>query len=227
MRQWLGTLLITRIYNATNDATKFGVRASRRYREQIWGNDMNSVKLATLAILMAFGAAVANEEVERKMEVKVVVEGDVATDASAVHWSSDTMDFDLQDLSVGETRSIDSESGQPVTVTRGEDGYTFDIDGQSIVIPDIGEQAAHMAFIDTDDMDRDIDVQIVGDGHAMGPHPADGVTIISSKPLDASVRESIKSVLMSAGNDDEVTFIDGSEDDKRIMVMKKKVEIVQ
>lgn len=187
---------------------------------------MNLVRLATLATLMVFGAAIADEEVERKVEVKVVVEGDVSADGSAIHWSSDEMDFDLQDLAVGETRSIDSESGQPVTVTRGKNGYTFDIDGQSVVMPDIGEQTAHMAFIETDDMDHDIDVQIIGDGHATGPHPADGVTIISSKPLDASVRESIKSVLISAGNDDQVTFIDGSDDNQRVMFMKKKVEII-
>jgi len=192
---------------------------------------MNSKVLAALAILAVFGTALADEQVERKMAVKVVVDDDASTDASAVHWSSDAMDFDLQDLSVGETRSIESESGQPVTVTRGEDGFTFDIDGQSIVMPDVGEHAAHMAFIDTDGMDHDIDVQIIGqnmgDRHALGPHPVDGVTIISSKPLDASVRESIKSVLMSAGNGDEVTFIDGSDDDQRVMVMKKKIEIIQ
>lgn len=186
---------------------------------------MNSVKLATLAILTAFGVAVADDEVERRVEVKVVVEGDVSADGSAIHWSSAAMDFDLQDLAVGETRSIDSESGQPVTVTRGEDGYTFDIDGQSVTMPDLGEHPAHMAFLETDGMDRDIDVEVIGD--AMGPHRADGVTIISSKPLDASVRESIKSVLMSAGNGDEVTFVDGSDDDRRIMVMKKKVEVIQ
>lgn len=186
---------------------------------------MNSVKLAGLAILMAFGAAVADEDVARKLEVKVVAERDVSADGSAIHWSSDAMDFDLQDLAVGETRSIDSESGQPVTVTRGKDGYTFDIDGQSVTMPDIGEHPAHMAFIESHGMEHDIDVEVIGD--ARGPHRADGVTIISSKPLDASVRESIKSVLMSAGNGDEVTFIDGSDDDRRIMVMKKTVEIIE
>lgn len=188
---------------------------------------MELVKLASLAMLVAFGSAIADEAVERKMEVKVVIDGEGSDSASPIHWSSDELDFDLEDLAIGETRSIDSESGQPITVTRGAEGYTFDIDGQSVVMPDIGKHEAHMAFIDTDGFDQDIDVQVIGEGHAMGAHAAEGVTIISSKPLDSSVRESIKSVLVSAGNNEEVTFIDGSDNDKRIVMMKKRIEIVQ
>ncbi|MGI9202704.1 MAG: hypothetical protein ACR2Q3_01770 [Woeseiaceae bacterium] len=187
---------------------------------------MNSVKLAALAILVAFGTTMADEKIERKMAIKVVVDGDAAGDNSAFQWSSDAMGFDLQDLVVGETRTIENESGQPVTITRGEDGFTMDIDGQTVDLPNLGEHGAHMAFVDTDGLDHDIDVQIIDDTHATGAHQADGVTIISSKPLDASVRESIKSVLMSAGNNDAVTFIDGTEDAQRVMVMKK-VEIIK
>lgn len=186
---------------------------------------MKLAKLVTLAILVVFGTAIADENVERKMALKVVVDGDGSGESAAVHWSTDDLDFDLQDLAVGETRVIDSESGQPVTVTRGEDGITLDIDGQSVALPDFDEHAAHMRFVGSGDMEHDIDIEVLDD-HAIGPHRADGVTIISSKPLDASVRESIKSVLMSAGNNDEVTFIDGSDDGQRVMVMRK-VETIQ
>ena len=190
------------------------------------GNDMNLVKLGTLAILISFGTATADENVERKMAVNVVLDGDGSGDSSTVHWSTDAMDFDLQELAIGETRVVDSESGQPVTVTRGEDGFTLDIGGQSVALPDFDQHAAHMAVGGTGDADHDINIEVFED-HAIGSHRAEGVTIISSKPLDASVRESIKSVLMSAGNDDEVTFIDAGQDAQRVMVMKKKVEIVQ
>jgi len=81
-----------------------------------------------------------------------------------------------------------------------------------------------MAFVDTDAVDHEVDIEVIGDGHAMGAHRQDGITIISSKPLDSSVRESIKSVLVSAGNGDEVTFIDGSGEGKRVIMMKKKIE---
>lgn len=188
---------------------------------------MNLVKLVSLAILIAFGTAIADEKIERKMEIKVVVDGDLSDDSGAVHWTSESMDFDLQDLEVGEARTIENETGKPVTVTRGEEGFTFDIDGQTIDMPDVGERAAHMAFIGTHGADHDIDIEVIGDAYTAGSRSTEGVTIISSKPLDASVRESIKSVLMSAGNNDEVIFIDGTDNAQRVMVMKKEVEITQ
>ena len=46
--------------------------------------------------------------------------------------------------------------------------------------------------------------------------------------LASGVRESIRSVLISAGHDDDVTFIDGSgEGEHRVRVIKKKVEIAK
>jgi len=197
------------------------------------------MKIGKLVVLGAFvflGTATAGDEVERKMAVKVVMAGDDINESSGTSWSSDVMDFDMQDLAVGETRVLDSESGKIVSVTRGENGFSFDIDGKTIEMPDTGAHGTHMAFISADDIEHDIDIaeaidiEVMGEthvmgGHLMGGHRAEGVTIISSKPLDSSVRESIKSVLVSAGNGDEVTFIDGTNEENRVIMMKKKVEV--
>jgi len=91
---------------------------------------MNVLKLATLAVLMIFGAAMA-QDVEKKMEIKVMITGEGSDDATEMHWSSDDMDFDIQDLAVGETRTIESESGKTVTITRAEEGLSFDIEQRS------------------------------------------------------------------------------------------------
>lgn len=188
-------------------------------------NFMKLLKLAVLALLMTFGAAQA-QEVEKKMEFKVVVAGD-GNESSEMHWESHNMDFDLQDLAVGETRSIESESGQAVTVTRSEDGFDFNIDGETVSLPHMGPHARHMAFADTDGTHENVDVRVIrrGPPHPARPHSPDGVTIISGKPLDDSVKDSIRSVLISAGNNEEVTFIDGNDRGKRVMM--KKVEIVE
>ena len=100
--------------------------------------------------------------------------------------------------------------------------------------------ATHMAFVSADgdpgDIDvrvmkmdgdhEDIDIEVMGDGmHMMQAHHPDGVTIISGTPLDDSVKDSIRSVLISAGNNEEVTFIDGSGDGKQVRVIKKHIEI--
>lgn len=188
---------------------------------------MKILRLTALAAVLIFGVAFGDDEVERKMEFKFVVADDESGDVSTLDWSSDSMDFDLQDLAMGETRVIEGDSGETATVTRGENGFTFDVDGQSVVLPDMGEHGSHIAIASSNGMDHDVDVEIFGNAHAIRAHPAEGVTIISSKPLDSSVRESIKSVLVSAGSDDEVTFIDGSETGKRVMMVKKKIEIVK
>ena len=80
------------------------------------------------------------------------------------------------------------------------------------------------------DADMDIDVEVIGDGantmsaYMMSAHHPNGVTIISAEPLDQSVRESIRSVLISAGNDSEVTFIDGSGDEKHVKIVRKRID---
>jgi len=183
---------------------------------------MNLLTLATLAALITFGTAMA-QEVEKKMEIKVVVSGDGSDEATEVHWASDDTDFDMDDLAVGESHTIESESGKTVTITRAEEGLSFDVGGKTVMVPDMGEHGTHMAFVGDGMMQEDVDVQVIGDAHVMQAHHPDGVTIISGMPLDESVRESIRSVLISAGNNAEVTFIDGSADGKHVVV--KKIQI--
>lgn len=185
---------------------------------------MNILKLAALAVLMAFGAAMAQEG-EEKIRIKVMVDGEGSDEATEVHWVSSDMDFEMQDLAVGETRTIKGDSGNTVTMTREEEGFSFNIDGKTIMLPDMGAHGTHMAFVGDGAMHENIDVDVTSDVHVMRAHHPDGVTIVSGKPLDDSVKESIRSVLISAGNNEEVTFIDGSEDGKRVIM--KKIEIKQ
>jgi len=183
---------------------------------------MNTLKLVALTILLAFGTTIA-QEVEKKMEIKVMV-ADGNDEPATVHWSSEDLDFDLQDLDVGEARTIESESGKTVTITRAEEGFSFDVDGKSVMMPGMGIHGTHMAFVDDGAIHEAIDIDVETDVRVMKGHHPDGVTIVSGKPLDQSVKDSIRSVLISAGNDEEVTFIDGSEDGKRVMV--KKIEMI-
>ena len=182
---------------------------------------MKLLKLVGLAVLLIFATAMA-QEVEKKMQIRVMVAGDGGDEASELNWSSDEMDFDLQDLAVGETQTIESDSGKPIIVTRTEQGFNFDVDGKSVMMPDLGTHGTHMAFVNTASMHEAIDVD--ADVHVMKAHHPDGVTIVSGKPLDQSVKDSIRSVLISAGNNEEITFIDGSQDGERIIV--KKIEVI-
>lgn len=200
---------------------------------------MKLTRFAALAVLLCLGTAYA-QDVEKKIELKIVVAGDGASDFT---WTGDGED--LSDLAIGETRTLSSDSGQDATVTKTESGLEFNVNGETVVMPDIGAHGTHMAFVGADSVHEPggdvevevmsldgehetVDVKVIGGGaHAVRAHPMDGITIISGEPLDASVRESIRSVLISAGHDDEVRFVDGSGDGQQVRVIEKRVEIEQ
>jgi len=100
-----------------------------------------------------------------------------------------------------------------------------------VLVPDF-DAAGMVAAIEVDGLDGDVvDVQsgdiaidVVSDVHVVhGDGPA-GVTVISDEVLDDSVKESIRSVLISAGRDDDVVFIDGESENRRVKIVKKKVQ---
>ena len=200
---------------------------------------MKTLTLMTLGLTLIFSTA-ALADVEEKHEMKIVVQGVSADDSTSFHWVSDDSGFDMQNMQVGETHSIVDESGRAVLITRQESGFELDIDGKKTVIPDMGEHDWSLAG--GGDFTTDVDVEVIGDHQMMsaheagsvaimsgGPHETGGVTIISHEPLDESVKESIKSVLLSAGRDDGVTFIDGSggSDGQQVRIIKKTIDISQ
>ena len=189
---------------------------------------MKTRKLAAIAVLLIFGATAFAQE-EHKMKFEVIVAEDGADETTSFSWSGADTDFDMQDMQVGESRSIIDESGQSVLITRETDGIKIDVDGKTIMMPEmpgIGAHGASMAFVDGGDMD--IDVQVIGHGGFMTSGGPEGVTIITDEALDESTKASIEAVLQSAGRDDKVTFIDGSggADGEHATIIRKRVEVI-
>lgn len=191
---------------------------------------MRMLKMALMALPLLCAAAFAGQEVEHKTAIKVIVADDETSEPTTFEWTSDGEDARLDDMQVGETRTVTDDSGRTVLVTREEDGYNFDVDGRSVKMPDFGAHGTHMMVMSADGGDFEYDMEVDGEHHVVMKrlHAPEGVTIISDEPLDASVQESIRSVLQSAGRDDEITFIDGSADgeEREMRVIKKKVEIM-
>jgi len=189
---------------------------------------MKTLKLTAVAVLLIFGATAFAEE-EHKMKFEVIVAEDGAGETTNFSWSGTDADFDLQDMQVGESRSIIDESGQSILITRETDGFKIDVDGKTIMMPEmpgIGAHSTSMAFVDGGDMD--IDVQVIGHGAFMTSGGPEGVTIITSDALDDSTKASIEAILQSAGRDDKIIFIDssGGSDGEHVRIIRKRVEVV-
>lgn len=177
-----------------------------------------------------FFATAALAQIEEQREMKIVVAGASSDDSTTIHWiGSGDSGFDMQGMQVGETQSIVDESGRSILITRQEEGFKFDVDGRTIVVPDIGAHGEYLTLADGSDFTANFDVEIVGDHFATPTFGNSSVTIISGEPLDATTQESIKAVLQSAGRNDEVTFIDHSSgsDGRQITMFRKRVEIKQ
>jgi len=186
-------------------------------------NSMKTLKFLAWAVTLIFSAAVA--DAEEYQEMKIVVASDSSDDPTTIRWVYDNSDIDMQSMQIGESQSIVDESGRSILITRETEAFRFDIDGETITVPDFGDYE-HIALMDGSDYTANVDVEIMGEHQMLASGGPSGVTIISGEALDETTKESIKAVLQSAGRNDEVTFIDGGgSDGKHVRVVKKIVEI--
>jgi len=174
-------------------------------------------------------SVVVDEILLNDSEISVVI---AEEGSNPFHWTSDALEFSLDDLSVGEQRTSVGPDGRQTIVSRHSNGYTINVDGRELELP-VGDEHAHMlALVEEGHLD-DLDVHIVGDDAApvmkriMKSAGHDGVVIISEDPLDPSVQESIRSVLISAGINEDVQFVNSSsksaKHERRIEIRREVV----
>ncbi len=95
---------------------------------------MKAKQITTLlATVLIATAAYAGDKDRHKMEIRVVADGS----DGEVHLTldSDDLGFNLHDMQVGENRSIVDKDGRSILITRGEESYSFDIDGKTVDMP--------------------------------------------------------------------------------------------
>lgn len=179
----------------------------------------SAVVAATLLLCIP---ALAQESIEK--HIKIAIDdgsGPVEIDVDGAGA------FDPSDLQVGESRSIVDQDGRTVLFTRTADGLEVTIDGETIDLP-----AMHGAHAAQHGGNMDVRVMRM---HGSGGPGGDAITILSGKPLDESVKETIRSALVSAGETRQVVFIDedavddhammihGSDDGKQVKIISRKV----
>jgi hypothetical protein len=168
-------------------------------------------------------AAVAGEE--HKMKVEIAVNGD-GDGHKVFEWHGDGTSLD--DLEVGESKTITDDNGNEITLMRTEDGLEIEVEGEKIELMDFDGDMLHGNHDSEDIMIKGHKtVKVVKAGSA------DSVTIISSDSIDEETRARIEEALEEGGKEGEVLFIDGSElngdeqaDSKReVRVIRKKIDV--
>lgn len=173
--------------------------------------------VATILMLILLGAAGSVCGGEARHEMKIVVEDDQHGEPLRVELDSKALGFKLHELQVGETRSVVDGEGRPVLITRTEGGFTFDVEGRTIDVPEMPARGGKQKRKHKVVMHR-----------GAGPEHAPGdVMILSGEPIDAATQDAIRSLLQGAGHEGEVRFIDhpmpaGAE--KRVRIVEKRVE---
>jgi hypothetical protein len=169
---------------------------------------MKLIKIAVFAVSLLLAGVVSAGE-EHQMKVRVVVADSDGGDEVRLNLDSDDLGFNLHDMQEGETRSIVDESGRSILITRGAKGFKFDVEGKTIEMPlfDSGEGDLWVS----DGGVENVEVQVLRDAAFVSSDNLEGVTILSSQPIDEVTRDGIKSLLGSSGHSGEVNFIDTSD----------------
>ena len=171
------------------------------------------------------GSAMAGDEAKMKMVIEVVAED--GTNGKHFMINSDDLGFNLDGMQVGENRSIVDESGQNILITRGEDGFSFNIDGETIELPHFGGgEHGGMHWI-SDGEDSDVNVHVMKDVNFTTANEMSGTMILSPKPIDDATQQAIKSLLESAGYGSEVQFIDHDGAEHGNVMIKKVKRVVE
>jgi hypothetical protein len=186
-------------------------------------------RIAFLVITVCFATvAWSGEDAGHHMAIAVVgADGDSGV---RIDLDSDEMDFNLHDMQVGENRAIVDKSGRSILVTRGENNFTFDVDGKTIEMPLFNAHDDAHVWVGDGDFTTDVDVRVLheemGGAHGMAAMAGtDGVMIISGKEIDEATQQIIRTALESAGHEG-VRFGDGHEGGPhQIRVVEKIVEV--
>ena len=190
---------------------------------------MTAKQIATLLATVLFAAAAyAGEKGEHKMEIKVIADdGDGETHLVL---DSDDLGFNLHDMQVGENRSVVDNEGRPILITRGEESFSFDVDGKTIEMPLLEGHEGGNVWVSKGDHMEDVDVRVMRMGHhnGKGPHAMmddQGVVIFSGKEIDAATQQVIRTALEAAGHE-KIHFAGGDNGGPHgVHVIEKVVEV--
>ena len=187
---------------------------------------MKFKQLAVFVVIGLFATTVWSGEKAHHETKIAIIELDGGSE-TRIELDSDDLGFNLHDMQVGENRSIVDKEGRSILVTRGEENFTFEVDGKTIEMPAFEDHDGGNVWVSKGDFapDVDFDVRVMHDGMAPMAMGMEGVMIVSEKEIDEATQQIIRTALESAGHEN-VHFAGGHEGrPHQVHVIKKVVEV--
>ena len=138
---------------------------------------------------------------QHKDASKVIVREDGADQKIKIVADGEVFELDGEDLELGETRSIELESGKTMEITRGEEGIVLTTGDNEILMRDNGHRSKEIGH--TVSIAEGGDFVFVDHSAVVG---GDGVIISGLGDLDETAREAIINALREAGVEKEIHF---------------------
>lgn len=187
---------------------------------------MKFKQFAVLVVIGLFATTVwSGEEMRHTMKIAIVeADGDSET---RIELDSDDLGFNLHEMQVGENRSIVDKEGRSILITRGEENFSFEVDGKTIDMPLFGGHDGANVWVSKGEFapDFDVDVRVMHEGMAPMAMGLEGVMIVSEKEIDEATQQIIRTALESTGHEN-VHFAGGHEGGPhRVHVISKVVEV--
>jgi hypothetical protein len=185
---------------------------------------MNTGKLIWAAMALGLASAVlAGDDGKHETVIKVVKSGGDAD--VRIELDSNDMGFNLDDLQVGESRSVVDDDGRSILITREDDGFSFNVDGETIELPMLHGAHGGATWVGKD---ADVDVHFIGKKAFLDEDGVDGPVVITGKAVDEATRLAIEAAFESSGHAGGVTFIDSEtshDGEHRVKVIRKQVKL--
>jgi len=159
--------------------------------------------VSTLFMLAGFSmlASAENNTEKTKMVMVSINKEDDANARVDLQINGEKFEFELPELTEGESQDITTASGQSIAVSKTSKGFIIKVDGEEI--PLFSDQKLHF-----DDSSKS--ARVFAFVSANRPQN-DEEMVISASGLDDETRTRIKEALMSAGIDKKVIFTDMSQ----------------
>ena len=132
-----------------------------------------AVAALAFGVVQAAGADAGDSAPQKKTKIQLAIDRDGTLERVNL--------IDLHSMAVGETRTLETESGSPVTVTRDETGFDVDVNGKTVRVQD------HFGEIANGDGNVHFEKRVIVGGDGEGEEGVNTMVFHGDDPADVVI----------------------------------------